>query len=282
MMRRLTSAPKPAVRVAVIISPVRRRVDPQAVAHAVVAGEVARRLGRGDQVVGATGRRWRPAPTPRRPWRRPPRARRRPRRTRAATSGAMPSPMSSLTRPMRRPSTPSVEDVDERRRRLGDRRGVQRVVAGDDLEQQRGVGDRGGERPDLVERRGEGDEAVARHERRTWASRRPRRTAPPAGGSSRRCRSRARSARSRRPPPRRCRRASRRAPGGVVRVAGGAERRVLGRAAHGELVEVGLADDDRAGRRAAARRRWRRRAAASPRGSATSTWWGCRACRGCP
>ena len=53
MMRRLTSAPKPRSRV----SPVQAREvvrpgRPPAVAHAVVAGEVARRLGRRDEVVG--------------------------------------------------------------------------------------------------------------------------------------------------------------------------------------------------------------------------------------
>ena len=62
-------------------------------------------------------------------------------------------------------------------------------------------------------------------------------------------------------------------PGRVVGVAGRTEGRVLGRGAHGELVEVRLADDDRAGRAPAARRRWRRTAGASPRGSSTSRWW---------
>ena len=52
MMRRLTSAPKPAARVAAFMAAMSARVDPQAVAHAVVAGQVARRLGRGDEVVG--------------------------------------------------------------------------------------------------------------------------------------------------------------------------------------------------------------------------------------
>jgi hypothetical protein len=41
MMRRFTSSPKPAVRVATVISLVVGGLDPQAVAHAVVAGQVA-------------------------------------------------------------------------------------------------------------------------------------------------------------------------------------------------------------------------------------------------
>ena len=53
MMRRFTSAPKPAVRVASIIAVTSLGVDAQSVAHAVEAREVARRLGRRDEVVGA-------------------------------------------------------------------------------------------------------------------------------------------------------------------------------------------------------------------------------------
>ena len=76
-----------------------------------------------------------------------------------------------------------------------------------------GVGHRGGERADLVERRGEGDQAVARHQAVGGLHARPRRTARRAGGSSRRCRSRAPAGRSRRPPPPRCRPTSRPARG---------------------------------------------------------------------
>ena len=68
----------------------------------------------------------------------------------------------------------------------------------------------------------------------------------------------------------------------VVRVVGHAERGVLGRRAHRELVEVRLGDRDRAGVDEVLARRWRCTAAASRRGSSTSTWWGCPACRGCP
>ena len=57
-MRRFTSAPKPASRVAPYISRRSRRVlDAQAVADAVEAREVARRLGRRDDVVGRDGER---------------------------------------------------------------------------------------------------------------------------------------------------------------------------------------------------------------------------------
>ena len=52
MMRRLTSAPKPLARVCVyIVEQVVGRLA-QPVADAVVAGEVGRRLGRRDHVVG--------------------------------------------------------------------------------------------------------------------------------------------------------------------------------------------------------------------------------------
>ena len=95
-------------------------------------------------------------------------------------------------------------------------------------------------------------EPVARHARRTSASRRPRRTAPRAGGSSRRCRSRAPSGAN--PAATAAAEPPLEPPGTrveVVRVAGRAERRVLGRRTHRELVEVRLADDRPRPRRAA-------------------------------
>ena len=52
MMRRFTSAPKPRGAGGPHHLRRRGRVDPQPVAHAVEAGQVRRRLGRGDQVVG--------------------------------------------------------------------------------------------------------------------------------------------------------------------------------------------------------------------------------------
>ena len=90
-------------------------------------------------------------------------------------------------------------------------------------EQQRGVGDVAGERARLVERRREGDHAVARHRavRRLEAD--DRRTARRAGGSSRRCRCRAPTGRGRRRPRRRCRPRSR--PGTRVAVPRVAHRR---------------------------------------------------------
>ena len=134
-----------------------------------------------------------------------------------------------------------------RGRGLVERRGVAAVVAADDLEQQRGVRDGRRERTDLIEAAGERDEPVARHaavgrlhaddaaQRRRLADRAAgvaaERQRGEAGGDRRRAAA-ARAAGD---------------PGRVVRVAGGAERRVLGGAAHGELVEVGLADDDAAG-----------------------------------
>ena len=160
MIRRLTSSPKPATRVAAFMAAVSGGVDPQPVAHAVVAGQVARRLGRRDQVVGgepvADGRDRHlvdlgPGAA---------RATSTAASSRASTSGSMPAG-SSVMRPMRRPSTPSLQRRPDGRGRLRDRRGVERVVPGDDLEEQRGVGDGGGERADLVEARGEGDQPVA-------------------------------------------------------------------------------------------------------------------------
>ena len=75
----------------------------------------------------------------------------RPVATRAATSASMPS-ISSRTMPTRSPSTPSAHGARARRapaRRIDVE--SMRVVAGDDLEQQGGVGHGRRERPDLVE-----------------------------------------------------------------------------------------------------------------------------------
>ena len=114
--------------------------------------------------------------------------------------------------------------------RLRDRRRVHRVVAGDDLEQRaRRRRPSSANGPIWSRLTGERDEPVAADTRRTSASRRRRRTAPPAGGSSRRCRSRAPSgakpaATAAALPPLR----AAGHPGRVVRVAGRAERRVLG------------------------------------------------------
>ena len=137
-----------------------------------------------------------------------------------------------------------------------------------------GVGDGAGERADLVERRWRrrrarsGDTApVGRLHAR------PRRTARPAGGSTRRCRSRAPAARTRPPPPRRC--PPDEPPGHPGRCRGGCGwgRRPSSRSSCPWRTRRGWSCRRRRRRpRAAARRRWRRRAGASPRGSATSRW----------
>ena len=85
-------------------------------------------------------------------------------RVRASTSGAMPSPIISVMIPTRRPVDPVVEVVRHRRERPGDRRRIARIVSTDDLADRSGVGDGGGERADLVERRAERDQAEPRHQ----------------------------------------------------------------------------------------------------------------------
>ena len=100
-------------------------------------------------------------------------------------------------------------------------------------------------RPDRARRRTRSSRSASTLRRS--ASARRSRTAPPAGGSSRRCRCRSPTARGRRRRRRRCRRRSR--PGtrrAVPRVEHRPERRVLVRGAHRELVLVGLAEQRRA------------------------------------
>ena len=79
----------------------------------------------------------------------------------ASTSASSPSPKNSGATPMRSDCGRRVE----RRRVVGhglvDAGGVGRIVAGDHLQQKCGVGQVVGERADLVERAGEGDQAVA-------------------------------------------------------------------------------------------------------------------------
>ena len=185
--------------------------------------------------------------------------------------------------PTRSPVDAVVEPGEQRRRGRGDRRGVARVVAADHFEQQRRVVDRRRERADLVERRRERDRARSARPRRRWASRRRRRTAPRAGGSSRRCRSRARAARTRPRPPPPNRRSNRRAPASRscgLRVGPNAEFSVEEPIANSSRLV--LPTTTAPASRSALARPSRRTAAASPRGCATSTSWGRRACRGCP
>ena len=128
------------------------------------------------------------------------------------------------------------------------RRRVARVVAGDRFEQERRVAHVAGERADLVERRGEGDQPVARDAAVGRLQPDDAAEAPPAGGSSRRCRCRARRALGPRPRPPPSRRdeppGTRSGPRGCAR---GQKARVLGRRAHRELVHVRLAEQHGAG-----------------------------------
>ena len=135
-----------------------------------------------------------------------------------------------------------VGDVDRRRGR------VARVPAGDRVQQRRGVAGVAGERPDLVEAAREGHDPVPADAAVGRLQARRRRTGPPAGGSSRRCRCRCPAARGR---PRRPPRSRRDEPPGTRSrshgLAVGPNARVLGRRAHRELVHVGLAQDHGAG-----------------------------------
>ena len=242
-----------------------------AVAHAVEAGQVRARprcwrsRSRPRSPPAGWGSRPRPssAPSAREPRERSPASRRARRRPAPAVS-------TSRTTPTRRPAIPSLEA-----RRGSHPPGARRLVASRGsapaitLERQRRVAHRAGDRPDLVERGGEGDQAVARHpavgrlepdhaaERRRLADR-------AAGVGAERQRHAA--GRHRR------RRAAARAAGHRVEVPGIArhlERRVLARRAHRELVEVGLAERAPRRRRAGARPRSRCRARRSPRGCAS-------------
>ena len=216
MIRRLTSSPKPAARVARVHRVGVGGLDAQAVAHAVVAGEVAARLGRGDQVVGGEAVARTPAP---------------------ATSTIVAPAARSASNAASSRSThvgvgaggqvgdpPDAQALDAVRRarrrsdglRLRDRRRVHRVVAADDVEHERGVGARVvGERADLVEAAGERDEAVAadvavRRLDPDDAAQRGGLADRAAGVAAER-----RRRRTRRPRRRRCRRSTRRGPGEV-------------------------------------------------------------------
>ena len=190
---------------------VARRLEPQAVAHAVVAGQVGRRLGGRDQVVGRQPVAARAAARPRRSSA-PSDARMLagPRRTTRARPARCPAPAGRSGTPMRTP-----------RRSLGVRDPRPARAAAP-------TSSRSGSCPAItwsasaasrtVRANGpiwSSDDANAirpyRDTRRTSASARRRRTAPPAGGSTRRCRCRARAARTPRRPPPPTRRSSRRA-----------------------------------------------------------------------
>ncbi len=175
-------------------------------------------------------------------------------RTRAATSGAMPSPSSSVITPTRRPSTPSSRTVRET---AGAGSGIDVESSGSwpamTSSSSAASATVVANGPIWSRLRRERDQAVAADpavgrlhadhaaQRRGLADR-----AAGVGAERRAARSPAATAAALPPDD---------PPGtrvGVVRVAGGAEGRVLGRRAHGELVEVGLAD--RRPRRRRARR----------------------------
>ena len=129
-MRRFTSAPKPGVA--------RRRVhrrdvvavDAQAVAHAVVAREVRRRLGRRDQVVGGEPVRRRRHRDRARPWRPAASSAAAAASTAAAHLGLDALVVGQLLDDAdAQPGDAVVERREQRRRGLGDRRRVARVVA---------------------------------------------------------------------------------------------------------------------------------------------------------
>ena len=194
MIRRLTSGAEARVaRAPVQGAQVARRVLAQPVAHAVVAGEVARRLGGRDEVVGRHGVRQVTAA-----------ARRRAARPRARASCS--APRSAPSCPARRPAP----EARAARRRAGRSRspaspcsnagtatggagGVVRVAAAQGGADERGVLDAARERPDLVERGGERDEAVAADAAVGRLEADDAAEARPAAGSSRRCRCRARA-----------------------------------------------------------------------------------------
>ncbi len=240
MMRRLTSAPKPGGPGGGVHRRGVGRVDSQAVAHPVVAGEVGGGLPRRDEVVG----------------REPegdlghrdlldPRAGRGERVGRLAHPGRDIG-IGRVEELGEHADPESVDPVldarEDRRDRLVERRRVAGIVAADHVEEQRGVGDRGRERADLVERAGEGDQAVAGDRsvgrlHPDHAAERGRLADRAAGVGAER--ERHETGRHRRG---RAARGAARDPPGVVGVVGRPEGRGLGRGAHGELVHVGLAD----------------------------------------
>ena len=132
----------------------------------------------------------------RRSRRRPPRARATASRTRASTPGSMPSTKYWRGRPRRSPrkhaAASSSSAGSARRSPARQRRGgrIALVATGHGRQQQRGVTHVAPERPHLVERRGEGDDAVAADATVRGLAGRRCRSARPAGGWSRRCRCR--------------------------------------------------------------------------------------------
>ena len=155
-------------------------------------------------------------------------------------------------------------------------------MPGEDVVEERGVLHRGGERPDLVERAGEGDQPVARDA--AVGGLHPDHAAERGGLADRATGVGAEAERGEAGRHGR-RRAAAAAAGdlaGVARVARRPEGRVLRRAAHGELVHVRLAERDGPGGAQRRAPRSRRRAGASPPGSSSRRSSGRPGCRGCP
>ena len=280
-MRRFTSGPKPARARAAVHPCDVRAVDAQPVTHAVVAREVRRRLGRGDEVVGGQAEHERgdgdlldDRPRCGEHLRRA----RAPRRRRRGSASTRKSEMT----PTRRPATPSSRWPRPARTRPSSDVESAGSWPAMTSSRRRGVGDGGGERTDLVERAREGDEPVTRHEAvgrldPDHPAERRRLTDRTAGVRAERERHETRRDRGGAPPG-----GTTGHPVQVPRVVGRPEGGVLRRRAHRELVEVRLADDDRAGGRDVPGRRSRRTAAASPRGSATRPSSEPPGCTGCP
>ena len=278
-MRRLTSAPKPCVaRLRVHLQQVARAVGAEAVADAVVAGEVARRLGGRDQVVG--GDAVRRVREPHRLDRRAELAREVERRLeRVQDAGLDPLAGQLLRHAEADARCRSVAVGSAHRLGQAERGRVARVGARHRAEQQRGVGGVARERARLVERRGERDHPVARDravggleaddaaQRRGLADR-------AAGVGPDRPRHGAR------PPPRRpSRPTSRRArASGPTGSASG--RRRSSRSRSPSRTRPGWSSPAPARpRRRAARPRWPCTAAGSPRGSSSRPGSGCPRCR---
>ena len=215
----------------------------------------------------------------RRPGPRPWRSRRRTTRARPArrprSSWSVGTPMRTPRRSVRRPApsigSGSATDVES-----------QRIVPGDHPQQQRRVAHRQRERADLVERRRERDQAVAgdgavrRLQPTTPHSAAGWRIEPPVSVPSESGASPAATAAAEPPlePP-----GTRVDVPGVV---GGAERGVLGRRAHRELVHVGLAERDRGRRRCPADTPRRRTAGRGPPRIREPAVVSSPACTGCP
>ena len=164
MIRRFTSAPKPASRVrAITCSALWLAVvaDPQPEPHGVELGQVGGHLAGHDQVVGAQRVRRSGDRTPRRSRRRATPAARRPRGSAARPRARSPRRRAPHHADLEPGHVTGTGRLDDRRHRGVDGGGVQRVVPGDHLVQQGGVQHRTGAGSGLVQRGGHRHHAVA-------------------------------------------------------------------------------------------------------------------------